>query len=77
MPTELITLVAALVLAWLVFTWLVRVIHTTLSTALSVAAIVLLLQLLFGIDPSVLWQEIQRLGDVLLEGVENLFQGES
>ena len=31
MPTELITLVAALVLAWLVFTWLVRVIHTPLS----------------------------------------------
>ncbi|NMG60061.1 hypothetical protein E1H12_16440 [Geitlerinema sp. P-1104] len=77
MPTELITLVAALVLAWLVFTWLVRVIHTTLSTALTVAAIVLLLQLLFGIDPSTLWQEIQRFGDVLLEGVENLFQGES
>ncbi|WP_159785660.1 hypothetical protein [Sodalinema gerasimenkoae] len=77
MPTELITLVAALILAWLVFTWLMRVIHTTLSTALSVAAIVLLLQLLFGIDPNALWQEIQRFGDVLLEGVENLFRRES
>ncbi|OAB57330.1 hypothetical protein AY600_14035 [Phormidium willei BDU 130791] len=72
MPTELITLIAALVLAWLVFTWLIRVIQTTLSTALSVAAIVLLLQLVFGIDPTALWQEVQRVGDVLLEGFENL-----
>lgn len=74
MPTELITLIAALVLAWLVFTWLIRVIHTTLSTALSVAAIILLLQLLFGIDPTALWQEIQRFGDLLLEGFENLWK---
>ncbi|MFP4220318.1 MAG: hypothetical protein ACLFM4_13435 [Phormidium sp.] len=76
MPTELITLIAALVLAWLVFTWLIRVIQTTLSTALSVAAIVLLLQLVFGIDPTALWQEIQRVGDLLLDGVESLWRPE-
>ncbi|KPQ33137.1 MAG: Protein of unknown function (DUF3043) [Phormidium sp. OSCR] len=76
MPTELITLIAALVLAWLVFTWLIRVIQTTLSTALSVAAIVLLLQLVFGIDPTALWQEIQRVGDLLLDGVESFWRPE-
>jgi hypothetical protein len=77
MPIELITLIAALLLAWLLFTWLVRVVKTTISTAFAIAAIVLLLQVAFGIDPPVLWAEIQRFGQVLQGLFENISNGRS
>lgn len=77
MPIELITLIAALLLAWLLFTWLVRVVKTTISTAFAIAAIVLLLQVAFGIDPPVLWAEIQRFGQVLQTLFENISNGRS
>lgn len=67
MPLELITLVAALLLAWLVFTWLVEVVKTTISTALTIAALVLVLQVAFGIDASALWTELRRLWQVVLD----------
>ena len=36
MPTELIVLIAALIVAWLVFQALLKVLKTTLSTAIAV-----------------------------------------
>ncbi|MBP0000832.1 MAG: hypothetical protein J7641_17850 [Cyanobacteria bacterium SID2] len=77
MPIELITLLAALLLTWLVFTWLIRVVKTTLTTAISIAAIVLLLQIAFGIEPEVLWAEILQFGQTLQEMFQNIWNSQS
>jgi len=66
-PIDLIVLIAALVVAWLVFTALIRVVKTTLSTALTVAAIVLILQIGFGVQPQQLWQQIMQLPQMIRE----------
>ncbi|MFM7547122.1 MAG: hypothetical protein ACKO3I_11570, partial [Synechococcales cyanobacterium] len=57
----------ALIVSWLVFTWLIRVFKTTAMTALSIAAIILILQVVFGIGPQQLWNEVSRLPQTLLE----------
>lgn len=65
MPTDLIILLAALIVSWLVFTALIKVVKTTVSTAIAIAAIVLVLQLVFGINPQDLWQQIITLPQTL------------
>ncbi len=65
MPFELIILIAALVISWLVFTALLRIVKTTLATALKVAAIVLVLQLVFGITFRDLWGQILQLPQII------------
>lgn len=66
---EIVILIAAAVVSWLVFTWLLRVVKTTLKTAFLVAAIVMVLQVTIGVGPAQLWQAItelpQQLGDFL------------
>lgn len=57
---EIVVAVGALVVAFLVFGWLLRVVKTTLKTALLVAFILLALQLLFGIGPENLWEQLQQ-----------------
>ncbi|PPS46079.1 hypothetical protein B1A85_01010 [Chroococcidiopsis sp. TS-821] len=67
MPIDLIILIAALIVAWLVFTALIRVVKTTLSTALTIAAIVLILQIGFGVQPQQLWQQLVQLPQIIRE----------
>ena len=67
MPLELIILIAAIVVAWLVFTWLVKVVKASIATAITIAMIVLVLQLAFGIGPQQLWQQILQLPQTILE----------
>lgn len=71
MPIDLIVFIAALIVAWLVFTALIRVVKTTLSTALTVAAIVLILQIGLGVQPQQLWQQIVELPQI----IRNLLPG--
>lgn len=61
MPIDLLILIAALIVSWLIFTALIKVVKTTASTAIAIAAIVLVLQLAFGVDPQDLWQQITQL----------------
>jgi hypothetical protein len=70
-PIDLIVFIAALIVAWLVFTALIRVVKTTLSTALTVAAIVLILQLGLGVQPQQLWQQIVQFPQI----IRNLLTG--
>lgn len=56
---EIAIIVGALLLSFLVFTWLLKVAHATLKTAISVALLLLVLQLVFGIGPVALWEQIQ------------------
>jgi hypothetical protein len=65
MPTDLLILLAALIVSWLVFTALIKIVKTTVSTAITIAAIVLGLQLVFGINPQDLWQQITQLPQIL------------
>lgn len=57
---EIILFLAAIAVAFLIFTWLVKIARATISTALTIALIVLIL-LAFGIGPAQLWQELTQL----------------
>ena len=61
MPVELIILIAALVVSWLVFTALVKIVKTTVTTAVAIAGIILILQLGFGIGYQDLWEQITQI----------------
>ncbi|MEO1295425.1 MAG: hypothetical protein AAFW75_06410 [Cyanobacteria bacterium J06636_16] len=56
---EILILVGALLVSFLVFTWLLKVVRATLRTAILVALILLILQLIFGIGPTTIWEQIQ------------------
>jgi predicted PurR-regulated permease PerM len=71
MPIELIILLASLVITWLVFTWLIKVLKASIGTAIAIAAIVLILQIIFGINNQEIWQQIINLPQTLLD----LFSG--
>ncbi|MDJ1177273.1 hypothetical protein PJF56_00180 [Roseofilum sp. BLCC_M91] len=71
MPTDLILLIAALIVSWLIFTWLVKIVKLTVGTALTLAGIILILQLLFGINPNQLWQQIINLPQIVLNWISN------
>ena len=70
MLVQLVLLIAALVVAWLVFTWLVNVVKTTVKTAIIVAAIVLILQVAFGIAPKELIDQIILLPQTVWQFVQ-------
>ena len=57
---NLVILLAAIVVSVLVFTWLVQVLKATISTAILIAAIVLVASLLFGIGPGQIWQQVSQ-----------------
>jgi len=65
MPIELIILLAAMVVSWLVFTWLIKVVKASVNTAFAIAIILLILQLLFGIAPPEIWQQIKELPQII------------
>jgi type IV secretory pathway TrbL component len=56
---ELAIVIGAILVSFLVFTWLIKVVQATLKTAITVAIILLILQLVFGIGPQTLWEQIQ------------------
>ena len=65
MSAQLILVIASLILSWLIFTWLIKIVKTTVSTAIGVAAIALLLQLFFGIGPDAILDSIFNLPQLL------------
>ncbi|MBE9228420.1 hypothetical protein IQ264_23650 [Phormidium sp. LEGE 05292] len=65
MPIELIVLIAALIVTFLVFTWLIKVVKATIQTALTIALLVLILQIVFGIGPNQVWQKIIELPQLI------------
>ncbi|NER80470.1 MAG: hypothetical protein F6K42_13010 [Leptolyngbya sp. SIO1D8] len=56
---DIVIVIGALLVSFLVFTWLIRVVRATFRTAILVAIILLVLQLIFGIGPGALWEQIQ------------------
>lgn len=57
---NVILLIAALVVTFLVFTWLIKVVKATIGTAIAIALLVLVLQLFFGIGPAQVWQQVSQ-----------------
>lgn len=70
---NLILLVAALVVSWLVLTWLLQVAQMAFKKALAIAAILLILQIGFGIGPQKLLDQILQLPQL----IEDMLTGES
>ncbi len=56
---------AAIVISVLVFTWLIKVVKATVSTALVIAAIVLVMQFVFGIGADKILQQVWEFGQYL------------
>ncbi|MEM7555504.1 MAG: hypothetical protein AAF378_15675 [Cyanobacteria bacterium P01_A01_bin.84] len=56
-----------IIIAWLVFTFLVKVVRTTVSTAFVIAAIIVLLKFGFDITPFDIWNKV-------LEFTQSAFQ---
>ncbi|OKH19803.1 hypothetical protein [[Limnothrix rosea] IAM M-220] len=58
MPVEIIVIVAAVIVSWLVFTAFVNIVKTSIKTALTIAAIALILQIAFGIRSDQIAEQI-------------------
>ena len=56
---EIVVVIGAVFISFLVFTWLLNVVKATLKTAFLAALILLGLQLFFGIGPGVIWETIR------------------
>lgn len=57
---NLVLLLAAIIVSFLVFTWLVKVVKATIGTAI-VIALVLVVLVLFGFGPQDLWNQLNDL----------------
>lgn len=62
---NLILLLAAIFISFAIFAWLLKVVKATISTAILIALIVLLLQLFFGIGPGQIWQQVSQIPETL------------
>ncbi|MGB3494484.1 MAG: hypothetical protein WBA57_17280 [Elainellaceae cyanobacterium] len=58
---DIILLIAACVISYLVFAWLINVVKATAKTAVAIALLVLVIQILFGIGPSDIMQTLANL----------------
>ncbi|MDZ8051933.1 MAG: hypothetical protein RMX68_012280 [Aulosira sp. ZfuVER01] len=58
-------MILTLILAWIVFAVLWKILKTTVRTALTIAAILVLLQIGFGITPQDILYQIMRLPETL------------
>ena len=58
MPIDLIVIIAAIIVAWLIFTWSIKVLKASISTALSIAIVALILQIFLGIGFEEVWQKL-------------------
>ncbi len=61
MPIELIITLAVVIIAWLVFTAIIKIFKIGITTALSVIALLLILQFVFDIKSPQIWQQMQSM----------------
>ncbi len=72
MSIELIVTISAIVITWLVFTWAVKILKTSISTALTIAVILIALQLFFGIQSQQIGTTIVHIGQTFWQFIVNL-----
>lgn len=68
---EIVLLLAAMLIAWGVFAWLVKVLKASVQMAFGVAVVLVIIQVVFGIGPQQFWQQITNLPQTIF----NLLQG--
>ena len=61
MPIEIITIIAGVIITWLLFTWFIKVFQASIKTAITIALILFCLQIFFGIRYQQVWQEFSKL----------------
>ena len=61
MSIELISAIAAVMIIWLIFTWLIKVFKVSITTVLTVGAIIVSWQIVFGIKPEQIWSIINNI----------------
>ena len=61
MPLEIIIPLAAIVILLLIFSWSIKVLSSTVKPLLTILAILLLLQIAFGVSSTDVWQEIMQI----------------
>lgn len=71
MSIELITIIAGVLITWLLFTWFIKIFQTSIKTALTIALILFCLQIFFGIRSQQVWQELRQLFQELLMRITN------
>lgn len=71
LTSETVVVVAAIVVALLLLRLVFRVLNGSLGLILTIIAIVIGVQYLFGISPNQLWREIAHLPQELIRLVEN------
>lgn len=64
-----ILLAAALIVIFLLIGFIVRAIKAAIGTAVMIAIVLFILQVVFGFDPNELWQEITTLLQGLWQNV--------
>ena len=65
MLLESIVIVAAIIVAWLILTWSLKVLKVSITTGLSIAAIALILQIGFGIRSEEVWQKLVQFSQTI------------
>ncbi|NWF59258.1 MAG: hypothetical protein HXY43_08115 [Fischerella sp.] len=60
-------MIIALIVAWLIFTILIKVVKTTVKTALMIATVVVLLQVGYGIGPQDILNYMMQLPQNILQ----------
>ncbi|WP_138499401.1 hypothetical protein [Nostoc sp. PA-18-2419] len=58
-------MIATLIVAWIVFIILWKLLKATVSTALTLAAILILLNISFGITPQDIWHHISQFAQTI------------
>jgi hypothetical protein len=58
-------MIPTLIIAWIVFVILFKILKTTVKNALTIAAILVLLNVGFGITPQDIWHQIMHLAQTI------------
>lgn len=71
MSVEIIIPIATVIVLLLLFTWLLQVLKSSVKTLLTIAAILILLQIAFGISSEQIIQETLQIIDRIEQAVFN------
>ncbi|VEP18377.1 conserved hypothetical protein [Hyella patelloides LEGE 07179] len=66
MSTEIVAIAVGLVIAWLIFTWMVQILKASVSTAFTIGILLLILQIFFGINYEQILQEFNKIAQHFL-----------
>lgn len=69
MSPKIIAIAAGLVITWLIFNWVIKVLKTSIFTALTIVLLLLILQFFFGIH----YQQIVQNLTPIIEKILSLF----